>query len=329
MEDQKENLQGNPSLSRQPARPRTRVFGKELQNLPDTHRTPKRKASRVPGNLTPVPTEKTVKITESFLPAPQHVEDHKQPILEFLKSSEPRYRVSRDYLAAQTEVTPKMRGILVDWLVDVSLRFKLDAQCLFLAVNLLDRFLAKIQIPRQRLQLLGVTCLMIAAKFEEIYPPQLKDFICVCDGAYTKKEVLAMEGEVLAALDFGIVQPTALFYLRNFNSSLKMDDRLFVFAQYLLEHALVDLNALKHDNCLLAAGAVFLVGKIFRKDGWSEEARAATQCGEEEVKLSAKDLYLILKRADGSSLTALKRKFAEERYFEVSKYQVDRAQPRN
>ena len=80
-------------------------------------------------------------------------------------------------MTAQSDITPKMRGILIDWLVDVALKFKLLPQCLFMAVNLLDRFLSKTQTSRNHLQLAGITCLMISAKFEEIYPPLLKDYV--------------------------------------------------------------------------------------------------------------------------------------------------------
>jgi hypothetical protein len=47
-------------------------------------------------------------------------------------------------------------------------------ETLFLTVNILDRFLAVQKVARQRLQLVGVTSLMIAAKYEEIYPPEVR-----------------------------------------------------------------------------------------------------------------------------------------------------------
>ena len=93
-----------------------------------------------------------------------------------------------------------MRAILVDWLIDVHLKFKLVGETMFLCVNLIDRFLAKVQISRKKLQLVGVTCMFIASKYEEIYPPDLRDFVYVTDKAYTKEEILEMEGRVLSEL---------------------------------------------------------------------------------------------------------------------------------
>lgn len=85
-----------------------------------------------------------------------------------------------------------MRSILVDWLVYVHLKFKLQPETLFMAINLIDRYLSKNTIMRNKLQLVGVASLFIASKFEEIYAPELKDFVYVCDNAYTKEEILGI-----------------------------------------------------------------------------------------------------------------------------------------
>ena len=90
----------------------------------------------------------------------------------------------------QTDINEKMRGILVDWIIEVHLRFKLLPETLFLTVNLIDRYLTKTAIMRTRLQLVAVAALLIASKYEEIYMPELKDFVFISDNAYTKDEIL-------------------------------------------------------------------------------------------------------------------------------------------
>lgn len=79
-----------------------------------------------------------------------------------------------------------MRAILIDWLVDVHLKFKLLPETLYITVSIIDRFLERIKVSKSRLQLVGVTALFIASKYEEIYPPELKDFVYITDRAYTK-----------------------------------------------------------------------------------------------------------------------------------------------
>lgn len=105
-----------------------------------------------------------------------------------------------------------MRKILVDWLVDVHRKFKLRHETLFMAVNLLDRYMDTATEPLQKnkFQLFGVTCLFIAAKFEEIYPPSLSDFVYVCADTYTSEMVLEMEGAILNQLGFNLVYSSSL-----------------------------------------------------------------------------------------------------------------------
>ena len=98
--------------------------------------------------------------------------------------------------AVQQDVNAHMRGILVDWLVEVAQEYKLVSETLFLAVNYIDRFLSCEVAPRRKLQLVGITCMLVAAKYEEIYAPQIEDFCYITDNTYTRDEVLAMEQQV-------------------------------------------------------------------------------------------------------------------------------------
>ena len=109
-----------------------------------------------------------------------------------------------------------MRAILVDWLVDVCQKFKLKTQTLFITISLIDRYLSLNQIKRQQLQLIGVSCLMIVGKYEEIYPPTLKDYVTVCDNAYEKEQILDREAQVLLSLQFDLVRPTSFEFLNLF-----------------------------------------------------------------------------------------------------------------
>jgi G2/mitotic-specific cyclin-B, other len=93
-----------------------------------------------------------------------------------------------------------MRSILIDWLVEVHLKFKLVPESLYLTVNLIDRYLEREQVHRSKLQLVGVTAMLIACKYEEIYPPIVKDFVYITDNAYTKEEILEQERIMLVCL---------------------------------------------------------------------------------------------------------------------------------
>merc|ERR1711939_1145221 len=92
-----------------------------------------------------------------------------------------------------------MRAILVDWLVEVHSKYRLQDEALWLTVQIVDRYLQTTQVMRNRLQLIGVAAMLIAAKFEEIHPPEVRDFAYITDNTYSKLEILDMEAVILNA----------------------------------------------------------------------------------------------------------------------------------
>ena len=112
-----------------------------------------------------------------------------QDMYEHFRSKEVSTSVRPVYMEDQRYINERMRSILVDWLVEVHLKFKLVPETLYLTVNIIDRYLAKTEVSRPKLQLVGVTALLIASKYEEIYPPELRDLVYICDRAYSKLEV--------------------------------------------------------------------------------------------------------------------------------------------
>jgi cyclin B len=134
----------------------------------------------------------------------------------------------------QIEINQKMRAILLDWLVDVHLRFNLRDETLFLSQFIIDSYIVNNQVQRNQLQLLGITAMLIASKYEEIYPPQvplhllfcyfqIKDFIHVTDNAYNNDDVLRMEGQILISLKFDLSQVSSLIFLRKFAQEFRLD----------------------------------------------------------------------------------------------------------
>ena len=67
--------------------------------------------------------------------------------------------------------------------------FSLQSRTLYIAVSLIDRFLSRMSVLRGKLQLVGSTAMYIAAKIEEIYPPELSDFAYITDNTYTRQQV--------------------------------------------------------------------------------------------------------------------------------------------
>merc|ERR1740129_1751534 len=147
---------------------------------------------------------------------PQLVVEYVNDIYSYLRHVENVQNVEADYLAGQTELLPKMRAVLIDWLVGVHLQFHLLQETLYTTVAILDRFL-QVEvgaISRNKLQLVGVAAMLVAAKYEEIYAPEVKDFVYITDRAYTEKEILRMEIRILSVLNFNLGRPLPLHVLR-------------------------------------------------------------------------------------------------------------------
>lgn len=93
------------------------------------------------------------------------------------------------YMKKQSDINHSMRSILVDWLVEVAEEYKLLPQTLYLTINYIDRFLSVMSVLRGKLQLVGTACMLVASKFEEIYPPEVTEFVYITDDTYSAKQV--------------------------------------------------------------------------------------------------------------------------------------------
>jgi cyclin B len=147
-------------------------------------------------------------------------------------------------MSTQKDINQKMRSILVDWLVEVHNRFKLHTQTLWLSVNILDRYLERVQIIRSKLQLVGVSALLIASKHEEIYPPEVKDCVYITDYAYNRKEVLIMETAILNILEYKVSIPTGYHFLSRYLNCIQASERVRHLANYYAERNLQESDML-------------------------------------------------------------------------------------
>lgn len=109
-----------------------------------------------------------------------------------------------------THITHEMRQILIDWLVDVHASFTLQEQTLHLALAYLNHYSALNEISKQDYQLVGIACLWIASKYQEIYPPRMQHYVQVTDCSYTEAQLKAMEGKILLSLHFQLNYTTPL-----------------------------------------------------------------------------------------------------------------------
>lgn len=112
-----------------------------------------------------------------------------------------------------------MRAVLIDWLIQVHLKFHLLQETLYLTVQIIDSYLQEVDIPKMQLQLVGVTAMFVASKYEEMYVPSIDDFVYMTDNTYSKSEIRQMEISILKTLNFSFGKPTPLHFLRRFSKA--------------------------------------------------------------------------------------------------------------
>ena len=222
-----------------------------------------------------------------------------------------------DYMIKQTDINCNMRAILIDWLIYIQFKLKYSVETLHLTVNLIDRYLERVPVNRKDLQLVGVSSMLIACKYEELNVPKINDLVYITDNAYVKSEVLSMECQILTALNFNLTFVSPVRFVEGYSRVLSLRFKEVCMAQFLLELALIDYKFIQIRPSVLAAAACFLV----RYDSDGKEnfkinekiflAANVVQCAAELAK--AADVIR------NSSLQAVKTKYSSIENCEVAK----------
>ena len=187
-------------------------------------------------------------------------------------------------------------------------------------MNIVDRYLEKTQVTVEKLQLIGVSAMLIACKYEEIYAPEIKDFVYITDTTYTCEQVLETENSILRCLDFNLTTPSAFRFLQRYSRICEFDDYSFNLARYIIELSLVEYKLIKYKPSNIAASAMHLTQKMLKN--FSRALSEQTSCTDAEIRICAKDLAVLLQRAETYTLQAVRKKFLLERYCEVAKVHI-------
>ncbi|KAK8595989.1 hypothetical protein V6N12_064493 [Hibiscus sabdariffa] len=239
------------------------------------------------------------------------VTEYVDDMYKFYKLTEDEGRV-RDYMDLQPHINAKMRSILVDWLIEVHRKFELMPETLYLTMNIVDRFLSMKVVQRNELQLVGISAMLIACKYEEIWAPEVQDFVFISDNAYAREHVLVMEKTILDKLEWYLTVPTPyVFLVRFIKASSPSDDKTENLAFYLAELGLMQYpTAVMYRPSMLAAAAVYAARCTLGESPlWSETLKHHTGYSENQLTNCAKLLVKFHSTAAESKLKALYRKF--------------------
>ncbi|CAK78899.1 unnamed protein product (macronuclear) [Paramecium tetraurelia] len=285
----------------------------------------------ITSGITSILSNKTIQLP-SKIENPQMVNAYKNEIVTYMKDRSCKSIFKMTAFQFQTEITEKMRSILLDWLVDVHHKFKLDPETLFLTISIVDRVLELHQIPKSKFQLYGVAALFIASKYEEVYSvPHVRDLVYVCDNAYPKEEILEAEGKIISILSFDLLTTSPYRLLNVYQETAKLDLKNLMLSRYLIELSLLEYSMIQYSNNVLASAAIYLVHKIRRiHPSWSQDQMVSiTGLNEIDIRTCAKEMCNLLQGQDKKQFNSLRKKFSLPKYLEVSKIRIEKRPSQN
>eukprot|EP01012_Entosiphon_sulcatum_P002843 TRINITY_DN10701_c0_g1_i1.p1 TRINITY_DN10701_c0_g1~~TRINITY_DN10701_c0_g1_i1.p1 ORF type:complete len:719 (-),score=62.05 TRINITY_DN10701_c0_g1_i1:65-2173(-) len=222
------------------------------------------------------------------------------------------------YLAQQPDINDRMRMVLVDWLVDVHAKLRFKPNVLYLTVNILDRYLARVEVTRGDLQLVGAAAMLLAAKYEETIAPVAKDFVTLCANSFSRAEILLKEKEILEALQFVLTVPTVCDFLQRALQVGQSDPVTCLVSQYFAELWLTDYTLLSYLPSAVAAASVLLGRRVSGcTQLWGENMLAATMYHEAHLVALA-DQLCALARAQHSRIQAVRRKYTRTKHGSIT-----------
>jgi G2/mitotic-specific cyclin-B, other len=251
---------------------------------------------------------------------PAHCSEMIADITEMFLSREKQLVRGATYLGQQTEINEKMRMILVDWLVDVHIKFRHLPETFFLAIDIIDRYLAVSKSTRSTLQLVGITAMLLAGKYEEIYARDIKDCIHISANTYTRDDILKMERGICAALQFRLTVPTPFPFLARLLTVVDADETTRHAAFFFLEHAALDYKSLNFLPSQLANASLYLahvtLGKV---DPWSAAAQHYSKSRLGDFRACAQQLLDFTNYIPTTKYQAIRRKYTNVKFAEVAR----------
>ncbi|KAJ6241482.1 cyclin-b1-4 [Anaeramoeba flamelloides] len=271
---------------------------------------------------------------------PQYVTELVDDIYKHQKKKEIEQMLPINFLSNQKVVNDKMRGTLLDWLCEVHLKFKLKTEVLYLTCKIIDKLLAKVSVPIRKLQLTGLTAMLIASKYEEIYPPEVNDFVYISDNTYTREQIINAEAMILNVLNFRVTYVSPYFFIQRYIKAAGVGLRstqylkLKLLSNYLLELSIPRVNMVKYKPSQLAAAAVYLAlvslnTKTLNKPLlWTDTLQYYTKFKLSEILKCARDLRKIAIHVAGVDLNdeneflSARKKYIKKRFARVSQVPI-------
>ncbi|XP_067939423.1 G2/mitotic-specific cyclin-B2-like isoform X2 [Watersipora subatra] len=254
---------------------------------------------------------------------PQLVSEYINEIYIYLRRLERQQPVRPDYMAGYA-ITPRMRAILVDWLVQVHTRFGFLQETLYLTISIIDRYLQIEEVNKSKLQLVGVTAMWIASKYEETLEVEVADFVYITDNSYTTATMRQMERRILKKLEFNLGRPLPLHFLRRYSKVAEVDSMRHTLAKYLLELSILDYHLVHYHPSEISAASLCLSIELLDEQGrtsepfWNETLAFYSTYSQEHLNPIMYRLALLVYKSPVCKQKATRHKYKSSKFMQIS-----------
>jgi len=247
---------------------------------------------------------------------PNEVPDYAFIAFEYFRAREGAQPVM-PYLHKRKEINDRMRQVLVDWLVEIQESFQLAHETLYLAVTMTDLYMARKEVSRDEMQLVGATAILLASKFYERWPPYTDDLVFVCDEAYSREQFLETEMKLIQALDFDINLPVSYLFLRRYSKVMNFTMPQLTLARYVLELSLMEYKFIDVPASKMAS-ATFLWSLLHFDMDWNTSLSYHTSYKKKELLEIVEQLNIVVQKAPKRKLKTIYDKYSHENFFKVA-----------
>lgn len=249
---------------------------------------------------------------------PLLVSEYVQDIYQHLWHLETQNRVPELFLKGH-KVSPWMRSTVIDWLIQLQVGFTLLPETLYLTVAILDRYLSiASEIPCDQLQLLAVTAMFIASKYEETQAPEIGAFAYITDSAFTKMDIIRMELCILNALKGYVSFPLPIQFLRRNSKVGGVGPATHTLSKYLLELCLPEYVFSHVRASLQAAAALCFSLKLLGGQEWTANLAYYSGYTQTDLLPTMCNIAGVLRRSQSSKYQAARTKYASEGLMRIS-----------
>lgn len=217
-------------------------------------------------------------------------------------------------------ITPLSRARYIDWIVRMQDAFSLWHDSIYMAVKMADLYLMRKSVPKDYLQLLYLTALLISVKFEERLPTvDISELIHITRGIYTRDQIIKFEVEILSTLNFNIRFPLSFGFLRRYVHVTRSSKEALNLSRYILETSLLDYEMIEELESKMAAASLLLAFKMLQPERpWSVTAEFYTGYKQEELHPLLTRLNFMISQPTNRRLSSIRHKYSHELFMAVA-----------